>query len=219
MPGNDTVNGGDGNDRVSGGGGNDQSHGGDGNDYLNLGTENDRGWGDAGNDYVQGLTGNDKVWGGDGSDHVSGADGDDVVYGEAGPDQLDGGSGARLSSTAAMETSPAPASARASPAACRTAPGITGDEGNDIIYPGRRHGPGLRRGGLRHHLGAPTTATTTGSSAAPAPGTRSARASWSTTVRRTRIDVHIYGCDILENQGPRQSRMTSFANLSIPSIF
>ena len=50
------MNGGDGNDRVSGGGGDDKSHGGDGNDHLNLGTENDSGWGEAGSDYVQGLT-------------------------------------------------------------------------------------------------------------------------------------------------------------------
>ncbi len=218
--GDDIGIGGSDNDRISGGGGNDQSHGGDGNDYLNLGTENDRGWGDAGNDYVQGLTGNDKVWGGDGSDHVSGADGDDVVYGEAGPDQLDGGSGVDyLDGGSGDESCPGfgPRVNCGKP----DAPGITADEGNDVIIPGA----GVDR--VFGEEGFDTIWLTDdndydriycGASFNDQPGEGVVRYEGA----RDPDDEFpgAAGCDILVNQGPAPlPRMTSFANLSIPSIF
>lgn len=83
--GNDTLIGGDGLDIIKGGAGNDAILGGDGKDQL---------LGEAGNDTISGGANNDSILGGAGDDVLAGEDGVDTVKGEAGQDTIAGGSGA-----------------------------------------------------------------------------------------------------------------------------
>ena len=91
--GNDTINGGDGNDNVSGEGGADALLGGDGNDYIDGGAGNDRLWGQGGNDGIDGGTGDDRIFGEGGNDTIAGGDGEDRILSGDGDDAIDGGDG------------------------------------------------------------------------------------------------------------------------------
>ena len=106
--GDDSIDGGDGDDTIYGGAGadtidagvnNDQVYGGSGNDSIDGGIGSDLLYGGDGDDFVKGggNTGNpDTVYGGDGNDTVLGGDGAgaDSLFGDAGDDSLDGGRGA-----------------------------------------------------------------------------------------------------------------------------
>lgn len=94
----------DGNDTLDGGAGNDRGYGGNGDDYLYDSSGNDTLDGGAGNDILYlygsagsgtliGGSGNDELYGADGSDVLNGDDGNDYLQGGAGNDTLDGGSG------------------------------------------------------------------------------------------------------------------------------
>jgi Ca2+-binding RTX toxin-like protein len=103
---NDTIWGGDGDDRilaqlgadfVSAGNGNDFADGGDGNDDIYGGIGNDVLRGGTGNDFVKGGSGNDDIGGGPGADILHAADGeadiirfdnDDQVFFDVGEDTL-----------------------------------------------------------------------------------------------------------------------------------
>jgi Ca2+-binding RTX toxin-like protein len=102
--GNDSVNGGRGDDLIWTFNGNDTIHGSDGNDQIHGGNGNDVLYGDAGSDRLNCDSGNDKAWGGDGNDSLYGSGGADSLKGEGGNDffsesadgsvdTLDGGSG------------------------------------------------------------------------------------------------------------------------------
>jgi Ca2+-binding RTX toxin-like protein/GH24 family phage-related lysozyme (muramidase) len=89
--GNDTIDGGLGDDIVFAGGGDDQVDGGDGTDVV---------FGDGGKDVILGGTGNDILVGDNygagvayGDDYLSGGDGNDWLYGTGGNDYLEGGAG------------------------------------------------------------------------------------------------------------------------------
>ena len=91
--GNDTVDGGDGDDLIYAFGGRDNVRGGtgrdriftaDGDDVIDAGTGDDS--------DVQSGRGNDLVHGGDGADDLKGGEGADRLYGEAGADRVAGGS-------------------------------------------------------------------------------------------------------------------------------
>jgi hypothetical protein len=89
--GDDTLNGGAGDDTVTGGGGNDTLNGGAGNDTVTGGGGNDTLNGGAGNDTVNGG-GNNTVTGGGGgggNDTVTGGGGNDTVIGGGENDDLD----------------------------------------------------------------------------------------------------------------------------------
>jgi hypothetical protein len=77
--GNDTVDGGTGNDTIYGAGGLDKLTGGDGNDKLFGGGGNDQLSGGKGKDTVDGGTGNDKLTGGAGVNKYSGGSGNDSI--------------------------------------------------------------------------------------------------------------------------------------------
>lgn len=66
--GNDTINGGDGNDVIFGQGGKDTIHGDNNDDYIDGGSGNDTLFGDAGNDTLIGGVGTDTLNGGAGND-------------------------------------------------------------------------------------------------------------------------------------------------------
>ncbi|MDY0874174.1 DUF5801 repeats-in-toxin domain-containing protein [Dongia rigui] len=89
--GDDTINGGAGNDYIYGQGGNDTIHGDADNDFIEGGTGNDTLFGDAGNDTLNGGDGNDTLDGGIGTDIVNGGAGNDVIVWHTGHD-VDGGS-------------------------------------------------------------------------------------------------------------------------------
>ena len=72
-PGDDSINGIDGDDRLIGGPGNDSIAGSNGNDRL---------IGGPGNDVIRGTKGNDRLIGGPGNDIVGGGEGRDVCQGE-----------------------------------------------------------------------------------------------------------------------------------------
>jgi Ca2+-binding RTX toxin-like protein len=72
----------EGNDTINGGGGNDRLKGFEGDDRLNGGSGDDRLLGDAGNDILSG---------GNGNDSLNGGAGEDVLRGGAGNDKLTGG--------------------------------------------------------------------------------------------------------------------------------
>ncbi len=100
--GNDTLNGGDGNDVLFGYDGNDTLNGGDGNDALNGGAGNDilnagdglnSLSGGAGDDTLNGGANQDGLFGGDGNDTLNGGNGTDLLQGGAGNDTLSGGQG------------------------------------------------------------------------------------------------------------------------------
>ncbi|HIC82604.1 MAG TPA: calcium-binding protein, partial [Kiloniellaceae bacterium] len=88
--GNDTIDGGIGNDIIYGDssdvdeaiGGDDSILGGDGNDLI---------YGGAGNDFINGGDGNDGLFGGTGEDIVIGGAGNDIINGGAGADILTSG--------------------------------------------------------------------------------------------------------------------------------
>jgi Ca2+-binding RTX toxin-like protein len=123
--GNDTLDGGFGNDRIFGGGGNDtllggfgadQLYGGTGDDLLTGGDDADlldggdgddqliSGFGDdilrggAGADMLNASSGADLMYGGDGDDDLNGGDGADQMFGDAGNDTFLAGAGADLMS-------------------------------------------------------------------------------------------------------------------------
>ncbi len=81
--GNDTFNGGDGNDNIMGDSGNDSLDGGNDNDHV---------WGGRGDDTVRGGDGRDDLFGNSGDDRLEGEVGDDILLGGSGNDTLDGGS-------------------------------------------------------------------------------------------------------------------------------
>jgi len=84
--GNDTLNGGNGNDAILGLAGNDTLNGGNGNDVLDGGFGNDALAGGNGEDSLDGGPGNDTLDGGNGPDTVNGGTGDDNLTGGNGPD-------------------------------------------------------------------------------------------------------------------------------------
>ncbi len=81
-PGNDTIDGGAGQDILFGQGGDDSLLGGDGDDKL---------FGGEGNDQLDGGQGQDTLEGGDGADTLSGGTGDDRLFGGEGADVLAAG--------------------------------------------------------------------------------------------------------------------------------
>ena len=110
--GNDTLNGGEGNDILFGGAGGDTLNGGEGNDQMSGDSGEDKMFGGAGDDdmsgglgddYLQGGEGqntmdgglgDDRLKGGDEADEISGGDGNDTVWASGGDDTVDGGAGA-----------------------------------------------------------------------------------------------------------------------------
>jgi serralysin len=87
LAGNDTLNGANGNDVLDGGGGNDRLVGGNGNDML---------FGSFGMDTLIGGNGEDSLDGGAGNDDLNGGNGKDTVNGGTGDDDLTGGNGPDL---------------------------------------------------------------------------------------------------------------------------
>ncbi len=72
-------------------GGNDTVEGGAGNDAIGLGDGDDLGYGGSGNDTLQGDAGLDGLDGGSGRDVLLGGAGNDTLDGRGGDDSLDGG--------------------------------------------------------------------------------------------------------------------------------
>ncbi len=91
--GNDTLNGGLGDDEIHGNDGDDVLNGGDGEDALYGDQGNDEIAGGTGNDMASGGLGNDKIRGEAGNDDLSGNDGQDYLHGGSGNDTMDGGAG------------------------------------------------------------------------------------------------------------------------------
>lgn len=91
--GNDTLDGGAGDDLVVGQAGDDTLHGGAGDDVLSGRQGNDFASGGADNDQVNGDAGDDFLRGGEGDDALSGGDGNDILLGEGGIDALAGDAG------------------------------------------------------------------------------------------------------------------------------
>lgn len=106
--GNDTINGGEGNDGIQGRGGNDTLDGGggsdqvlgqEGNDTVNGGGGDDNQQaaygsllsGGDGDDTMNGGPGNDELYGANNNDTINGDAGNDRLYGEEGSDSLNGG--------------------------------------------------------------------------------------------------------------------------------
>jgi Ca2+-binding RTX toxin-like protein len=96
----DALTGGSGNDLIYGGGGDDTIWGGDGDDRLVGEAGNDTIYGGSGNDWLVGCydgnskePGRDTIYGGDGDDTIWGGDGDDRLVGEAGNDVIHGENG------------------------------------------------------------------------------------------------------------------------------
>ncbi|MBI1418535.1 MAG: hypothetical protein GC146_15065 [Limimaricola sp.] len=73
----------DGNDSIDGGAGNDLIYGDGGNDTIDGGADNDTLYGGDGNDSLSGGTGNDTLFGGAGADTIAGNAGDNMLYGGA----------------------------------------------------------------------------------------------------------------------------------------
>lgn len=93
MSGDDVVRGGAGNDHLWGNSGNDLLAGGAGDDTLAGGSGDDVVKGGAGNDSLVGNSGNDAIQGGGGDDVIEGNSGDDLIVDGAGHDTVDAGSG------------------------------------------------------------------------------------------------------------------------------
>lgn len=93
MADDDVVEGGAGNDSIWGNSGNDHLSGGAGNDVVRGGSGDDHVAGDAGNDDLYGNSGDDMMFGGDGNDTIAGGSGNDTISDGAGNDQVDAGSG------------------------------------------------------------------------------------------------------------------------------
>lgn len=64
-----------------------------GNDTVDGGAGDDMIYGQAGHDLLRGGDGDDLIDGGDGNDRIDGGDGDDMVKGRLGSDRIDGGHG------------------------------------------------------------------------------------------------------------------------------
>ncbi len=94
MAGNDTIFGNNGHDVICGDGGNDTLRGNNGNDTLLGGAGNDVFHGDNGNDTLLGGAGNDVLHGDNGNDWLDGGANDDTLFGIKGDDTLTGGWGA-----------------------------------------------------------------------------------------------------------------------------
>lgn len=106
--GNNTLNGGTGDDTLNGLGGNDTLNGNAGDDRLNGGEGNDNLNGGAGDDTLDGGNGNDTLNGGAGLDVILGGAGTDTINQTStdGRDLIDGGAGAdtyRLTGVAGAE--------------------------------------------------------------------------------------------------------------------
>ena len=104
-PGDDTLNGGKGEDTIhgycgddtlNGGKGNDTLYGGDGNDELRGKKDDDTLDGGSGIDALYGEKGNDTLYGGSENDTLDGDKGNDTLYGGAGDDTLTGGKNADI---------------------------------------------------------------------------------------------------------------------------
>ena len=91
--GNDQIIGADGSDTLAGGLGNDTINGGNGNDFLTGQAGDDDITGGAGNDTLRGFEGNDTLQGQAGNDVLNGMDGDDSILGGTGLDAISGGAG------------------------------------------------------------------------------------------------------------------------------
>lgn len=91
--GRDILRGDEGNDSIEGGNGRDTLRGGSGNDRLFGDNGNDLARGGNGNDLIFGDSGNDSLFGNDGTDRLNGGNGRDRLSGGAGSDTLTGGSG------------------------------------------------------------------------------------------------------------------------------
>jgi Ca2+-binding RTX toxin-like protein len=87
---NDSMLGGDGDDRLFGGQGQDVLRGGEGNDFIDGGPGNDRLYGEGGNDTIFANRGRNRVYGGDGDDVIFARDGRrDTLYGGPGNDSAE----------------------------------------------------------------------------------------------------------------------------------
>ncbi|MFN7053178.1 MAG: calcium-binding protein, partial [Gemmobacter sp.] len=82
-----------GNDTAEGGGGDDQLIGEGGNDTLDGGADDDVLDGGEGTDALEGGVGDDGLLGGAGADDLDGGTGDDLLEGGAGGDTMEGGEG------------------------------------------------------------------------------------------------------------------------------
>jgi serralysin len=91
--GNDTLDGGNGNDAILGLAGDDTLDGGNGNDVLDGGGGDDTLAGGNGNDMLFGSVGVDALMGGNGDDSLEGGAGDDVLDSGKGEDIVNGGTG------------------------------------------------------------------------------------------------------------------------------
>ncbi len=96
IPGNDTINGGDGDDVIIGQAGDDSLLGGLGDDTITGDDGADTILGGEGNDSLLGGEDNDQLFGDDGDDTIRGDGGDDSILGGAGDDRILGGGGADL---------------------------------------------------------------------------------------------------------------------------
>jgi predicted extracellular nuclease len=92
-PGNDVLNGTNGNDVIVGMGGDDILNGGNGDDVICGGSGNDTIDGSNNNDILLGGLGDDIISGANGDDTMSGGGGNDSLTGANGNDTLDGGAG------------------------------------------------------------------------------------------------------------------------------
>ncbi|MEL7098609.1 MAG: hypothetical protein AAGM84_07255 [Pseudomonadota bacterium] len=89
--GNDTAQGGGGNDTLIGNDGDDELRGGGGNDTLLGGEGDDRLSGEAGQNFLRGGAGDDVLLGGGEDDRLRGDAGRDVLVGNGGRDVMHGG--------------------------------------------------------------------------------------------------------------------------------
>lgn len=118
VQGDNTLNGGAGNDVIYGDTGNDTINGGSGDDTMDGGSGNDIMNGDAGIDILTGGTGDDTMDGGTENDTISGDEGSDTLYGGAGNDTLH-----------ALSAAPADSQADAGQSNA-----LYGEGGNDTLY-------------------------------------------------------------------------------------
>ena len=91
--GDDTLDGGDGNDQIYGGTSDDTLSGDAGDDLIMGEQGDDTASGGTGDDLISGGCGSDALSGDEGADYVHGGSGDDAILGGAGADTLAGGSG------------------------------------------------------------------------------------------------------------------------------
>ncbi|MEM7340625.1 MAG: calcium-binding protein [Actinomycetota bacterium] len=97
--GDDSVFGGDGNDRIELGAGNDSALGQDGADIILGGTGNDMISGNAGNDTLLGENNQDTIFGGSGDDTINGGEDNDTLGGGSDSDSVSGNNGDDLISS------------------------------------------------------------------------------------------------------------------------